>query len=176
MDIDPHDLEAVWRDDDMPVATGMMMQARSAKAERLADLAAAKGHPHGTVILRSTMSDHPYVVCDGSKVGCDEAVLWQLLSDLDHVIWSDSGEALPVLAAGDRLADGAASGGAKVVFAALTITAGGDSGATTGGLWVHPDFHARALAVTIADVLEGRLARLGLTEVPDAPEGEAISW
>jgi hypothetical protein len=176
MDMDPRDLEAVWSDEDMPAATGMMLQARSAKAERLADFAAAKRHPHGTVILRSTMDDHPYVVCDSSMLRCDEPALWQLLSDLDHVSWSDAGEPLPALAAGDRLADGAASGGAKLVFAALTITAGGDSGATTGGIWVHPDFHARDLAETIADVLQGRRPRLGLTTVPAAPAGGEIGW
>jgi hypothetical protein len=160
-------------------AAGMMVKARSARTERLATFAAAKRHPHGTIILRSTMTDHPYVVCDGAMVACDEDTLWQLLSDLDHVIWSDGGEAMPLLAPGDRLDDGGPSGGAKVTYAALTYDDDDDSedgGVTAGGMWVHPDFHVRDLTDIIADVIEGKVARLGLTEVPATPDDAEITW
>lgn len=160
-------------------ATGMMAKARTARTERLTDLAAVKRHPHGTVILRSTMADHPYVVCDGAIVACSEDALWQLLSDLDHIIWSDGGEVMPPLPPGYRLPDGGPSGGATILYAALTYDdadASEDGGATAGGMWVHPDFHLRELTDRIADVVEGTVPRLGLTEVPPTPEGADIPW
>jgi hypothetical protein len=125
------------------------------------------------------MSDHPYLVCDGAMVRCTEDRLWQLLSDLDHVIWSDGGEELPILAPGERLRDGGPSGGARITFAALNFDANdeaGEGGIATGGMWVHPDFHARGLAEAIAAVIEGQKPRLGLTEVPPSPEDAELPW
>lgn len=155
--------------------TGMVVKTRAARTERLKTFAEARRHPQGTVILRSTMNDHPYVVCDGAMVACDEDALWQLLSDLDHVIWSDGGEAIPDLPAGNRLPEGGPSGGARVVYAILTFD-DGDGGITAGGMWVHPDFLLRELTEGITAVLEGKMPRLGLTEVPPAPESAEIGW
>jgi hypothetical protein len=174
-----HEIEEVWDADMEAAAAEMIGETRQAKAQRLRSFRDVQLHPDGTVILQSTTNDHPYVVCDGAMVVCDEDTLWQLLSDIDHIIWSDGGEPLPMLRAGERLADGGPSGGATLTFAALTYDAGKDEGTsavTAGGMWVHPDLHARGLADAITDVIEGQLSRLGLTEVPPAPEGVDLHW
>ncbi|MBC7544293.1 MAG: GNAT family N-acetyltransferase [Candidatus Sericytochromatia bacterium] len=145
-----------------------MVLADSGTAERLASFGEAQRHPHGAIILRSTMKDLPYVVCHGAMVACSEETLWQLLSDLDHIICCDSDDAMPELLSGDRLSDGGPSGGAVLHCEILALAA--------GGMWVHPDFQARGVAEAIIAVIEGKQLRLGPTEVPAAPDDAILLW
>jgi hypothetical protein len=113
--------------------------------EAVESLEAARAFADGYVILQGDFGGQIYLVCPASQVGCPEAQLRSLLSDLDKLAWREPE-------------------GARLLFerhpVGEPIVGGMGGGEATGQLWLHKDFEKLRLRPAILAVLSGVLERL----------------
>jgi len=123
----------------------MIADARGMPYHAVHSLDEARDFPDAVVILEGDDGGQVYVACPASRVRCSEAVLQQLLSDLDACEWDDLASARVFF---ERIPMGADIGG------------GMGGGKIMDGVWVHDRLAQMGLGTLITDVIEGRRARI----------------
>lgn len=103
----------------------------------------ARAAADGVVIAEGDYGGQIYFTCPARLVRCDEALLWQLLEDVDATQWGSVQE-----------------GSASLYFERLPVGSGVWGGMGGGqvveGVWVHDDLRDQGDDGAIRDVLEGR--------------------
>jgi hypothetical protein len=134
----------------------LFAEVNGRRYEVVASLADARMTPGTVVILDGDHGGQIYVSAPIDQVGCDEATLARLLSDLDSFAWESNG--------GD---------GAGIWFERRPVRSGvpgGMGGAhVEQGIWVHEEFEDLGVAESIRAVVRGERDRMAELPSPSRP-------
>lgn len=139
---------------------GCLQQFTGTPYAPLRTLAEAHAADDGVVVLEADWGGQILVVAPAAEVACDEAVLCQLLLDLDDLAWPCNERMGTALCFERAAVDAGISGGM-----------GG--GRVTGDVWVHAEFVQAGLEPQVRAVLAGRYRRLPEPSPPVEPDVRA---
>jgi len=135
----------------------MMGLAHGESYDALASLSDAQKNPDSVLIMAADSGGQILLTCPVRYIVASEAVLLQLLCDLETITWG-----------GGDLAESLEPCDAQICYEILPIGAGVAGGMGGGlvvdGIWLHKELCDRGLKGQISAILAGQQERLKLTD------------